>query len=204
MGVLAWYMQQAPVLLEAMRSELVPLGAARTDGEKVSTSRDGAPVPIRLDPLDDADDLWAILQQTAEHAFSLIGGSAPRGLAVGRRDAAGDVVGLPANLTPGDARSLAFGVCSWLGSVEPSLDRHPELADSLELLRERIWDLGARWRTTWVDVPAVTCSLCGHPKIWAPDPTGKTLSALCRKCGDVLMAAQRHTTVQTRLQAGVE
>ncbi|WP_431800352.1 hypothetical protein [Microbacterium kunmingense] len=56
----AWMLQQVPVIVAHLRDSMLPIAATDYDRTRVDGTRD-QPLPFRLEPMQDADDLWAAL-----------------------------------------------------------------------------------------------------------------------------------------------
>lgn len=56
----AWMLTQVPVILAHLRDSMIPLQATRYDSTRVDGTRD-QPLPFRVEPMEDADQLWSDL-----------------------------------------------------------------------------------------------------------------------------------------------
>ncbi|PRB01778.1 hypothetical protein [Microbacterium sp. MYb64] len=176
------HLDQVPPLVEFLRGHRVPLKAAAMS-ERVTGGGGEAPVPFRLDPVDDADDLWCALVEYAgevaerlEHALPVTGSdiwATFRG-----------IQGIPAHLGSTGARNASFTIITWL------IDRAPrilplELTDSEDHLFALIRKLSARYLVPPIDRPARrrVCTVCGEQTVVVAWLLGGTGEAECTTCG---------------------
>jgi len=160
-----WHVDQIPGLLEVMRLDMVPLAASQTDKVIVSgTKGDGTPVPLRLDAVDDADDLWGALAAYTLEVADLLGEQPPHVLRASWWRA-GQVQGVRAAADARKVRSDAFEVVAWLVDRETLIAPETGLQDSEEHLFALIRKARARWKAA------------PRPRRARPRP--------CATCGDV-------------------
>jgi len=178
-----WHVDQLPGLLEVMRGEVVPLASTRYDAVRVDVSRDGAPVPFRVDVVDSIDDLWAALVLYAENVRDLTGGTMPT---VAQWRTRGEVAGI----RPGaDVRRDAFAVVAWLVDRVDLIAPLEQLGDSEDHLFGMIRSLRARYVTAPVPRPKRRmCTTCGDGEVvvrFVDDGTPKGARiARCDVCGE--------------------
>lgn len=157
------HVELIPTLLHAMRAESSGLRAATTDDVKVQSSKGSAPLPFRVDPVDDADLLWVTVVEFVTFIADHFNVDAP--LAVGHvwtRD--GSPMGFPSGLDAMDAHQLGWRVQRWLERHrERVLGYEHELYDTVyELFRDL-----RRARAKWLDVKpgrdgsGEFCGVCG-------------------------------------------
>lgn len=185
-----WHLDQVPGLLEAMRAEVVPLGATRYDAVRVDVSRDGSPVPFRVEVMDSVDELWAALVLYAENVDELLAATAPLMLAplplVGRWRVRSDVGGLRPST---DARREAFAIVAWLIDRIDWIAPLEQLGDSEDHLFRLIRSLRARYVSRPIRrARPRPCQLCGEGEVvvrFADDgsPKGARV-AHCDVCGE--------------------
>lgn len=176
------HLDQVPVLIEFLRGHRVPLQAGSLN-ERVTGGGGEAPVPFRVDPVDDADDLWAaLIEYTGEIASRL-----EQALPVTGSDVWATfrgTQGIPAHLGPAGARRASFTIVAWLIDHAPRI--HPlELTDSEDHLFTLIRKLSARYVVPSVDRPAHrrVCTVCGEQAVVVAWLLGGTGEAECTTCG---------------------
>lgn len=176
------HLDQVPLLVEFLRGHMVPLKAGALD-ERVTGGGGEAPVPFRVDPVDDADDLWAALIEYTGEVAERLGVPLPHsGNDIWRPN--GAVQGIPAHLGPAGARRAAFTVIGWLIDRAPRI-RPLQLGDSEGHLFGLIRKFGARYMVPPVDRPARRriCTVCGEQQVVVDWILGGTGEAVCRTCG---------------------
>lgn len=190
----SWHLDLVPGLLEFMRDEAprISSDSRRYGAERISSSRDGAPLPFSTDALDGADELWAALVQYAENVDDLMQTHAPLVLsplpAVSRWRARGEAQGIRVGA---DVRGDAFAIVAWLVDRVQWIAPLTQLEDSEDFLFKLVRQLRARYLgdatprkpqrrlcelcrvgevvVVFVDAPLSTkphrvakCNLCGH------------------------------------------
>lgn len=182
----AWHLGQAGAVLEALRSDMIPLGAQSFEG-RVSGSKDEAPAPMRVDPTVDADELWSVLCEYAGEIADKLGATLPAsvGLVSARRDPQN---GIAAGVLPGVVAQAARDVARWLtGRADVIYLLH------LDESEDFLFGLTRRLRTRWVipldeRTPRRQCGLCLEWRVtaqWVDTDTKPVLVASCRGCGAV-------------------
>lgn len=190
-----WHVGLVPGLLQVMRDDVprISSDSRRYGAERVSSSRDGAPLPFNADTLDNADELWAALVQYAENVDELLAESAPLVLAplptVARWRARGEAQGIRST---GDVRRDAFAIVGWL------IDRVDWIAPLtvLEDSEDFLFTLIRRSRARYLGNPARRatgrrlCPLCRTGEVVvtfvdAPLSTKGERVAKCSLCGEV-------------------
>lgn len=176
------HLDQVPVLVEFLRGHRVPLKAGAMD-ERVTGGGGDAPVPFRLDPVDDADDLYAALVEYAGEVAERLETALP----ITGSDVWGTYQGsqgVPAHLGPAGARRVTFQMVEWLTHRAVRI-RALELADSEDHLFTLIRKLGARYMVPPIDRPARrrVCTVCGEQAVVVAWLLGGTGEAECRTCG---------------------
>lgn len=185
-----WHLDQLPGLLEAMRSDVVPLGAVSYDRDRVDVSREGAPVPFRVEAVDAIDDLWAALVEYADNVDELLAATAPVVLAplpnVGRWVLGSGVRGAR---TGADLRRDAFTVIGWLVDRVDWIIPLAALGDSEAHLFGLIRSAVKRYLTPKPE-PKRACRVCGARLVtlrW--NERGEV--STCGRCGDVRLLEVR-------------
>lgn len=189
-----WHLGLVPGLLDAMRDDVprISSDSRRYGAERVSSSRDGAPLPFNADTLDSADELWAALVQYAENVDELLATEAPLVLAtlpsVGRWRARGEAQGIRST---GDVRRDAFAIVGWLIDRVDWIAPLPVLEESEDFL----FTLIRRHRARYLGTPARResrrlCPLCRTGEVVvtfveAPLSTKGERVAKCSLCGEV-------------------
>ncbi len=181
-----WHLDQVPALLETLRDEAVPLAAFNYDAVRVQTSRDGAPVPFRVDVMDSVDELWAALVLYAENVRDLVPAIAPLP-AVGRWRVRSDVAGVRAS---SDVRRDAFAIVAWLIDHVDAIAPLEQLGDTEDHLFRLVRSLRARYVIKPVRRQRPRpCSLCGEGEVvvrFVEDGSAKgARTARCDVCGEV-------------------
>lgn len=186
------HLDQVPILVEFLRGHRVPLKAGTLD-DRVSGGGGEAPVPFRLDPVDDADDLYAALVEYAGEVAERLEVALPHSGSDVWGTFAG-VQGIPAHLGPTGARNAVSRICEWLMHRAVRI-RQLELTDSEEHLFALVRKLGARYTVPPVDRPSRrrVCTVCGEQAVVVAWLLGGTGEAECRTCG-ATYAPERNDT----------
>jgi hypothetical protein len=140
-----WHLDQIPALLAAMRGAVVPLKSSRYDSDRVSGGGDSARLPFRVDAMDDADELWALLVLYAGEVVSLIGGSSPAVLR-GWSWSTCEVAGVPAGVGAVDLLGASSEVVRWLCDRVEAIAALSGLEDSEDQLFGRVRSLRQAYR----------------------------------------------------------
>lgn len=175
------HLDQLPILVEHLRDRANPTKAGSLN-ERVSGGGGEASTPLRLDPVDDCDDLWAALVEYLGEAAEKLQDPAP---ATARSwTAGGSVRGIPAWMSADDAYRAAYELIAWL------IDRAPrihalELTDSEEHLFALIRKLMSRYVVPPIERPSRRrmCSVCGEYAVVVDWVIGDVGEAKCRVCG---------------------
>jgi hypothetical protein len=175
----AFHLDQVPGLLEHIRTFAVPLKATRYDRVIVSGSHESAPLPFRVDAIDNADRLWSALVAYAEKVEDALG--------VPYR-----APSVPRSRTSSDSRVLradAFAVVAWLIECIDGVACHPELADD----EDRLFRMIRAARGQYSGVPTKRrqrpreCPVCGRGLVkvsWETGENGRARRvAACSHCG---------------------
>lgn len=180
-----WHIDQVPGLLEAIRASVVPLASTRYDGMRVSSSREGVPMPFRVDAVDDADALWAALVQYTLNVAELLDVPGPGGLMLTWRSR-DEAAGIPSRASQRDVRIAAFEVIAWLVQRVEAIAPLEALEGTEDFLFTHIRSLRARYTSAPKPRPEGFCHVCGETAVvseWTGD--GSTLVSRCTACGDV-------------------
>lgn len=183
-----WHLDQVPGLLEVIQASAIPLAAARYDAVRVDVSRDGAPVPFRVDSIDDADDLWSALVQYAENVADLFERLGPHTLAPMPLVARWRIGTETSGIRPGaNVRADAFAVVAWLVELVDWVGQLPELGDSEAFLFDRIRALRPRyglWAPAPRKRPAPVCHTCGEAEMVVVFSIAGRRLQRCPNCGE--------------------
>lgn len=177
------HLDQIPALIEHLRAAAIPSAVARLDGVRVSGGGYESAAQIRLDPVEDADDLWAALAEYTLDVANRLHQPAPSA-AGDTWIAHGNVQGIPARLDADRAYKAAWGIVAWL--TERSAQVRPlELVDSEQHLFALVRKLISRHTIDPIDRPTRrrACTVCGERAVvvaWILNDTGE---AECRVCG---------------------
>lgn len=140
-----WHIRQVPFQLLHMRQLAESTVSAQdTASVRVSGSSEKARLPLRVEPADDADNLWAVLVVTAQHILEHVGGASPRTLRARMWQGRDEPQGLPV-CTPSEAFAMGTEVVRWLEACTPTIERAGELHDSIDHLTATIRKARARY-----------------------------------------------------------
>lgn len=140
-----WHIRQAPFQIMHMRElTQTTVAAVDTSSVRVSGSSDQASLPLRVDPADDADLLYASLVIFARVVAQQIGGSSPRALRERMWTGKTEPQGLPL-CTPSEAFSLTTEITQWLEVCARQIAHDPELNDEPEALLTLIRKMRSRY-----------------------------------------------------------
>lgn len=177
----AWMLQQVPVIIAHLRDSMLPIAATSYDRTRVDGTRE-QPLPFRVEPMQDADDLWAALvtygREIAWHVQP-----SPHALTTRLR----------ASQQWHEAGDAAYTITAWLTAHEERIaDLEPAptreiAADGLFLLISQLLNryriLPRRLRTQTRD-----CRVCGEPSVyaeWTIDQRGAIAQTeQCTVCGE--------------------
>lgn len=180
-----FHLESVPELIAIARSRVMPLAAARYDGEKVSGGGKDGHVPFAVDAMDDADLLWSLLLIYAREVAYLIGGSAPGVVRDTAWETAGDVAGIRARRTATIAAAEARLITNWLVHRSAEVAVHAQLTDSEEHLFTLVRSLRLRYGVE--ERPksnARRCATCGARKVVVVYATVAGMEAELIQCTD--------------------
>lgn len=203
-----FHLESVPELIAVARSRLVPLAAARYDGEKVDGGGKEGHVPFAVDAMDDADLLWSLLLIYAREVAYLIGGKAPGVVTDTAWETAGDVAGIRARRTATIAAAEARIITNWLVYRSDEVAQHGHLGDTEEQLFTLVRSLRLRYGIE--ERPksnARRCATCGARKVVAVYATVAGMEAelvQCAECGATGKEAVDGPTEDADLLAGGE
>jgi hypothetical protein len=181
-----------PDLMANMRAQIVP-GGAQVYGERVSGSGDGTPVPLRIDPLDASDSLYAKLVSWTE----LLGGElhTPQpsvAVWINFREAQGSKP-----VSPSKAHELATQLVAWftvrlddIAATSVAVEFHDDLCYGWEDARG-VFSLLAAYGVEPRPVkpsPDRECEVCGANEMFVkwPDKFDPELAVMCGRCKAVI------------------
>ncbi len=175
----AWMLQQVPVIIAHLRDSMLPIAATVYDRTRVDGTRE-QPLPFRLEPMQDADDLWAALtdygNEIARHVHP-----SPYAL----------VTRLRASTQWHEAGDAAHTITAWLIANEERIALlHPDenRETAADVLFLQISQLLNRYRITprRLRTTATRCLLCGEVAVhaeWTIDRHGAIAqTAQCTVC----------------------
>ncbi|GAB2567400.1 hypothetical protein [Leucobacter ruminantium] len=183
-----WHVRQAPFQLLHMR-ELAEntVGAQDMEAVRVTGGSEKTRLPYRVDPADDADELYAILIIFGREVAEKIGGASPRALRERMWRGRDEPQGLPV-CTPSEAFTLAGEVVRWLEACTHQIAHDPTLHDAPDHLIDLIRDMRRRYPRAEPQFRAYRprpCPTCGERTIYptyeisAQEPTMR-----CDSCRD--------------------
>jgi hypothetical protein len=181
----------APDLMMHVRSLVIPVGAAQL-GARVSGSKE-PPAPLRLNPLDDADEAYAQLRMWCWTWAEKLDQPSPASASVVWQNLQGEPGGFRAGVTPEGAHALTSRLTAWLVARQAQINRHPLSDDYLAEIIFTFGQMQARYphgrkeqdRTRRAD--ARECPICHQDGVRAywysmlDDPTGIVIT--CAFCG---------------------
>lgn len=177
---------QVPHLIEHIRSQRVPSMQANR-GPRISGGGDRARAPIQLDPLDDADELWAAVCAIADELAERTSSRAPVSRSsVWVRAAGGvrQVYGFGTTDSDEIYRAV-FVLCAWLRSHALTLALGDPYREPVDLLAAQVRSM----RGKYPDAPEpfrlrMRCPKCGeHAVTKTYDLMGELESLVCEACG---------------------
>lgn len=207
MSSYSWHMSQVPVILGHLRDSMIPLQATQYDNTRITGSRDPQ-LPFRLEPMEDADQLWAELIWYAREIAANLTGPTPHALTGAWTNQHGYLIIRPSSdwYAVGEQ---AHTVTAWLTYHQDDIAR-VRRADTHAMetaLFQHIGRLLAKYRVTpaRLRTEAVRCDLCGATAVraeWAMNRAGHIDQTVqCTVCH------QRYEPKETRsadVQAGSE
>lgn len=173
----------APELIEHVQSMLTVTGA---HDDKVSVSQ-SAPLPFSTQAHADANAIYRVLSSwvaTFAPMLKLVGpGTAARSW-TGRFG----VVGLPANIAPGDARAETARLTEWLDShLAWIFDLGDTFVDDLIAETRLIFIINARWpreeKPRYSEMPCPNDRCRGRIAVYPPRNPGDDRVIRCESCG---------------------
>ena len=198
MTAYAWMLQQVPVIIAHLRDSMLPLAATNYDRTRVDGTRE-QPLPFRIEPMQDADDLWAALTAYGNHIARHIR-PAPHALTAGLR----------ASQQWHEAGDAAHTITAWLIAHEDRIaDLDIPVEGTDEILFTAISQLLNRYRITprRLRTTPTRCDLCGEQAVqaeWTINRDGATARTVqCTVCHtryepeEVTRAPQLPTSSQT-------
>lgn len=181
-----WHLAQVPAVVRRLREAVVPSPVPSTR-DRVSGSGDDAPLPLRADPMVDADLLWSVLGEYVDEVASTLAVRPPAPLSGA---SAGNHTrnGFSGVLRPSEAATACGVVCRWLTDrVDVIYLLH--LDDSEEFLFSMIRRMRARWLIPLSErTPRRQCTLCGEWRVtaqWVNTVSKPMLIVACGHCGNV-------------------
>lgn len=142
---LKWHLDMAPFQVMHMR-ELAEstIAAQDTSAVVVQGGGDKARLPYRVDPADDADNLYANLIILGRHVAEVVGGASPRSLRARMWSGRDEPQGLPV-CSVAEAFSTTAEITQWLVAIRETLEREPEVHDQID----HVVDLIRKYRSRY-------------------------------------------------------
>ncbi|MDQ7877349.1 hypothetical protein Q9R08_05095 [Microbacterium sp. QXD-8] len=187
---------EAPKILVALRSAMIPLGAGALEGRVDGTKE--PPLPFRDDAMDTADEFWnAIIRWAAEQAaaltiagYTLLDIPVPVSRLAGKWWETGEE-GEPVRMTPPRSLDAAAAqiaeVCLWLRThgeevahLDTVADYHDSIVRTIGRYRSRAGLVPPRGRAK-----SHPCPVCGATSVDVSSPDVGPLVVRCRKCHQV-------------------
>ncbi|MGX9346621.1 hypothetical protein [Microbacterium sp. KNMS] len=192
-GRILYRLNEAPVIVHLLRSQLHTIGAVDTEAVRVGGSKE-TPLPFRDGHLEAADEVFSTLANWAVSHASAMGVTAS--LPAWLRpliDMEKDARHLPANLTAQTAAQRTRDLTDWLRewaesvawSIVPASLKayHDDVVDLIHRCRSRAGL--SRPRVKVVDRTGWVCRLCLHPEGEIDVPDVGPIVARCKACGAV-------------------
>jgi len=173
---LAADLSRVPTLIQTLLDDLVPSSGPRTQ-QRVSGSTDRHSTPIRIDLLDEVDELWAVLWELIDQLAERNNEEPPDirkrqhfAIAAGVRV----VRGFNTSSRTQIAESTEMAI-QWLLRRSAALTLEPCYGDAVEDLQQRLSRLfSIAGLNRWNIYHRLPCDLCGHRTVlpeWRPDAT---------------------------------
>ena len=186
-----WHLRQTPHQIQHMRERAEQTVRAQdTSAVVVDGSSDKARLPYRVEPADDADELYTALVLFGREVAEKVGGAAPRPLRERMWHGRDEPQGLPV-CTPSEAYTLTSEIAVWLHSILHELEWRTaagDFGDSPDYLAALIRQMRARYPRAEPKYRAYRprpCPTCGertlHPTF---GPTAEHITLTCDNCRD--------------------
>ena len=179
-------LERAPRLVEHIVANKMPTGAGLS--ERVQTSPDPQ-IPFNPTAFADADHLYRMLAYWCVVMAQMMGIQAPTPARHSWRATDKTVIGLPANITPEDARYVTSINSTWLRTqLEPIMHLWPEEVMEFHDQLIDVFRLGAKYpmrdNAKWSKLPCPRCE--GRLGIYPPEVFGAKVYAVCENCTEQL------------------
>lgn len=158
MTAYAYLLSQVPVIIAHLRDSMLPLAATVYDRTRVDGTRDPS-LPFRLEPMQDADTLWAALTAYGNEIARRVR-PAPHALTARLR----------ASQDWNEAGDAAYSIAGWLIAHEERIAAlESEVYSTDEVLFYEIRRLLTRYRIEPRRLRTYTreCRVCGEPAVYA-------------------------------------
>lgn len=183
----SWYMGQVPVILGHLRDSMHPVQATRYDNTRVSGTRE-QPLPFRIEPMEDADQLWAELIWYGSVVAQHLGGTSPHALRGAWANEKGDIMLRPSDRW-NEVAEQAYTVTAWLTYHQDDIGTLGTAVEGMEnLLFADIGRMLAKYRISpnRLRTSATCCGLCGETAVraeWALNRDGDiAVTVQCTVC----------------------
>jgi hypothetical protein len=182
-------LNDAPPLVAHIRSLVTPSLSRPSDGMPRSASKE-PPAPLRLEPIDDVDAVFAQLVDWVTYWAGALDRPQPASTRAGRVNEAGETQGLRGNTTPENAEALTRILVNQLVTWEPEIYRHPAARDYYE----DVTNIARRASNRYPQAPRAQrpvsprkCSVCDEHAVgaeWASEDVRDVIVS-CTNCGNV-------------------
>jgi hypothetical protein len=182
-------LNDAPPLVAHIRSLVVPSMSRPSDGMPRAASKE-PPAPLRLEPTDDADAVFAQLVDWVTYWAGALDRPQPPTTRAGRVNEAGETQGLRGNMTSGSAAALTRILVNQLFAWEPDIHRHPAARDYYEDVTTIVRRASNRYPQAPRGQRPVSprkCAVCDEHAVgaeWASEDVRDVIVS-CANCGNV-------------------
>jgi hypothetical protein len=182
-------LNDAPHLVAHIRSLIVPSVSRPSDGMPRAASKE-PPAPLRLEPTDDVDAVFAQLVDWVTYWAGALDRPQPPTARAGRINEAGETQGLRGNITPESAEALTRILVNQLSAWEPDIHRHPAARDYYEDVTTIVRRASNRYPQAPRGQRPVSprrCAVCDEHAVgaeWASEDARDVIVS-CTNCGNV-------------------
>lgn len=189
-----------PGIVEHVVSLMVASGGSESD---IQSTRE-IPVPFNAQAWDDANELYRLLVYWTGAFATTMRLQAPGPAKRAWRNDNGRVVGLPAGVSPKDARYATGVMSKWLLiQLEAIMHLDPEDVTIFATGMADVYRVNARWpqkdRSVWSKLPCPNCG--GRLAIYPPEPPAQDRQIVCDACRHVLDEDDYERRVEEQAQA---
>lgn len=183
-----WHLKQLPFQLLHMR-ELAETTVAANDttAVRVNGGKDPARLPYRVDPADDADELYSVLILFGREVAEKIGGASPRALRERMWRGRTEPQGLPV-CTPDEAFTFSGEIVRWLEACTHQIAHDETLHDAPDHLIDLIRKMRGRYpraQPKFKTYRPRPCPTCGERALHATyEHSANEPTMRCDECRD--------------------